>query len=139
MHHEYLPVILPVLICFSAGECSRYSYNLVNILGLVRTRIGRLVGHFRWNLFLVLYPVGALGDGMAGCFTIPVFKATDPMPYSILMPNKFNIAFNMAYFLTVLPVGYILQFPINFAHLLKKRREFYAESLYREAVDTKKL
>ena len=111
----------------------------MNILGLVRTRIGRLVGHFRWNLFLVLYPVGALGDGMAGCFTIPVFKATDPMPYSISMPNKFNIAFNMAYFLTVLPVGYILQFPINFAHLLKKRREFYAESLYREAVDTKKL
>ena len=48
------------------------------------------------------------------------------MPYSMSMPNKYNFAFNMAYFLTVLPVGYIIQFPINFGHLLKKRREFYA-------------
>ena len=128
-----------MLVCFSAGECSRYSYNMINILGLVHTRLGRLIGHLRWNLFLILYPVGALGDGLAGCFTIPVLKATDPMPYSISMPNKYNFAFNMAYFLTVLPLGYILQFPVNFAHLLRKRREFYAESLYKDVQDAKKL
>ena len=53
------------------------------------------------------------------------------------MPNKFNFAFNMAYFMTVLPIGYILQFPINFAHLMRKRREWYAQALYNEIKNTK--
>ena len=35
MHHPYIPVTLPILLCLSAGECSRYSYNMINILGLV--------------------------------------------------------------------------------------------------------
>ena len=139
MHHPYLPVTLPVLICFSAGECSRYSYNMINIMGLVKTRLGRLVGHFRWNLFLVLYPIGALGDGLAGCFTIPVLKAQDHMSYSMSMPNNYNFAFNMAYFLTAMPIMYIAQFPINFGHLLKKRREFYAEAQLKDVLDAKKL
>jgi len=132
MHHPYIPVTLPVLFCFGLGEWSRYSYNLFQILGLVKTRLGRLVGHARWNLFLVLYPIGALGDGLAGVFTIPVLNETDPMPFSITMPNKYNFAWNMAYALTILPIGYLLQFPINFGHLLKKRREFYAAALIDE-------
>lgn len=107
MHHPYVPITLPVLFCFAAGECSRYSYNLCTIVGLAKTRIGRLVGHFRWNLFLVLYPIGALGDGLAGVFTIPVLKAQDQMAYSMSMPNKVNFAFNLSYFLTVLPFAYM--------------------------------
>ena len=63
---------------------------------------------------------------MAGVFTIPVLKAQDQMDYSMSMPNKYNFSFNMAHFLTVLPFAYMAQFPINFTHLLKKRREFYA-------------
>jgi hypothetical protein len=77
-------------------------------------------------LFLVLYPIGALGDGLAGILTIPVLKEMEPMPYSISMPNKMNFAFNLAYFLTALPFMYMVQFPVNFMHLVHKRREFYA-------------
>ena len=132
MHHPYLPVTLPVLYCFAAGEGTRYLYNLFTILGIQKTMLGRVVGHLRWNLFLILYPIGALGDGLAGCFTVPVLKAMDPMPYSMTMPNKYNFSWNMAYGLTVMPFIYMLQFPINFGHLLRKRREFYAEALYKE-------
>ena len=105
----------------------------------MKTRLGRIVGHARWNFFLILYPIGAFCDGLAGCFTIPVMKAMEPMPYSMSMPNKYNFSFNMAYFLTVLPIGYVLQFPVNFSHLLRKRREFYAQALINEVENTKKL
>ena len=104
---------------------------------MVNTRFGRVIAHLRWNLFLILYPVGAFGDGLAGVLTIGVLKATDPMPYSISMPNKGNFAFNMAYFFTALPFAYAAQFPINFGHLLRKRREFYAQALLNEVKNTK--
>ena len=137
MHYESVPLTLPVLICFALGEWSRYSYNLLQILNLVQTRIGRVVAHLRWNLFLVLYPIGAFGDGLAGVLTIGVLKAAEPMPYSVSMPNKGNFAFNMAYFFTVLPFMYMAQFPINFGHLLRKRREFYAQALLNEVKNNK--
>ena len=121
-----MPVTLPVLYCFALGEGARYLFNLFTVLDIVKTPLGRLVGHLRWNLFLVLYPVGALGDGLAGVFTINVLKESSPMPYSFSMPNKFNFSFNMATFLSIMPIIYVLQFPINFGHLLRKRREFYA-------------
>ena len=127
MHRPILPIVLPVLYCFALGESSRYCYNLFVSLGQNHTLIGRVVGHFRWNLFLVLYPIGALGDGLAGVFTISVLNETEPMPYSISMPNQWNFSFNFAYFLTLLPFLYMIQFPINFMHLVRKRREFYAE------------
>ena len=50
----------------------------------------------------------------------------DPMPYSIRMPNQLNFAFNFSYFLTVLPIAMILQFPSNYSYLLAKRRQYYA-------------
>ena len=96
-----------------------------------------MVGHLRWNLFLVLYPIGAFGDGLAGVLTIPVLKSQDPMPYSVSMPNKLNFGFNASYFFTALPFAYIAQFPINFGHLLRKRREFYAQALLNEVKNTK--
>mmetsp|Transcript_16756 Transcript_16756/g.21191 ORF Transcript_16756/g.21191 Transcript_16756/m.21191 type:complete len:140 (-) Transcript_16756:40-459(-) len=137
MHKDYVPLTLPVLFCFALGEWPRYMYNLLQILGVMQTKFGRVVGHLRWNLFLILYPVGAFGDGLAGVLTIPVLKATEPMPYSMSMPNKYNFSFNMAYFFTALPFAYMAQFPINFGHLLRKRREFYAKALLNEAKTTK--
>ena len=137
MHHPYIPITLPVLYCFALGEWSRYSYNLFQILGLVKTRLGRIVGHLRWNFFLVLYPVGAFGDGLAGVFTIPGLYETEPMPLSLSMPNKLNFSWNMAYALTALPFAYVAQFPVNFSHLLRKRREFYAQALIDEVKNNK--
>ena len=91
-----MPLTLPVLFCFSLGEWPRYAYNLLQTLGILQSRFGRFIAHLRWNLFLVLYPIGASLDGLAGVLTIPVLKATEPMPYSCQMPNKFNFAFNAA-------------------------------------------
>ena len=133
MHREYLPIVLPILICFSAGEFARYQFNLIHTLGWSKTRLGRISGHMRWNAFLVLYPIGAFLDGLAGVFTIPVMKETEPMPYSISLPNKLNFAFNFAYFLTALPLAYVMQFPVNFGHLLRKRKQFYAELEFEDA------
>ena len=138
MHRNYFPIILPILFCFALGEWSRYAYNLISMLGLLKTGAGRFLGHLRWNFFLVLYPVGAFGDGLCGVFTIPVIKETVPMLFSCSMPNKMNFAFNFSYFLTILPFLYMAQFPINYLHLIRKRRQFYAaEAFYQEVKATK--
>jgi len=123
---EFLPIIFPTLMCFALVEPWRYGYNLWTTVGLKDTYIGRMFGFFRWNLFMVIYPLGAIGDGLGAVFCIPTVQASNPPMYSVTMPNKWNFAFSYLYFLYFLPVIYVLGFPHNYMYLLNKRRQYYA-------------
>ena len=125
LHIAYYPVVLIVLYCFSLGEGVRYGYNFCTTVGIEETLFGRIMGHLRWNFFLVIYPVGAFGDGLAAVMTIPVVRDSNPMLFSVAMPNFLNISFNFLYFLYLLPFAYAMQFPVNYSYLVGKRAQFY--------------
>ena len=125
LHIAYYPVVLPVLLCFGIGEGVRYLYNFCTSVGIEKTAVGRIIGHLRWNVFLIIYPVGAFGDGLAAVMTIPVVRDSDPMMYSITMPNHLNFAFSFYYWLCAMPFMYAAQFPVNYGYLVGKRAAFY--------------
>ena len=121
------PVVIIALICFSIVDPSRYGVNLCKILNISDSKIGRVFAHLRWNTFLICYPLGAICDGLCAYYATEVVARSDPMMYSVTMPNSWNVAFNFHYFLRILPVGYVAIFPGIYSYLLAQRKAFYNE------------
>ena len=126
LHRADLPIFFVTLVCFTIVEIARYGTNFFASIGMKDSPIARVLQAVRWNSFIICYPLGASLEGVMHCYAIPTLKQMDPMPYSITMPNKLNFAFNFSYFLTMLPIAMILQFPSNYTYLLAKRRQYYA-------------
>merc|ERR1711907_582954 len=89
---------------------------------------GKLVNHARYNLFLVLFPVGNFGEGMMCYLTLKYLQtseATWSYPYYPL-PNKLNISFFYeTILLLTVPLFSLTVIPSLFMHLLKQRSKFY--------------
>ena len=121
IHKAYYPVVLIIMYCFAVGEGVRYGYNFCTCISVHNTAAGKVLGHLRWNCFLILYPIGAFLDGACGVMSMPVVRDSDPMMYSVSLPNTLNFSFNFYYALFLLCIGYVIQFPINYGYLVSKR------------------
>jgi very-long-chain (3R)-3-hydroxyacyl-CoA dehydratase len=79
-----------------------------------------LIGHLRYNTFLVLYPLGVTGELVCFCNVWTKIKDVKPenKPFSIFMPNNINIIFDYAFFIKwLIPIIYIVFFPQLFMHM----------------------
>ena len=94
---------------FSIVESSRYGFYFLKGRGLDQTKLGRIFGLLRYNTFTVCYPVGACCDCLVGFYSAKFLSGTND--YSIRMPNAFNFAFDMSYFLYALVPLYGATFP----------------------------
>ena len=101
------------LMMFSTVESFRYSFYFLKQVNMDEgTQIGRVFGWLRFNLFLVCYPLGAIGEIMVLLNAAQeVGKSGSPKKYSLEMPNPYNFAFDMEYFMYLLPVIYLFVFP----------------------------
>lgn len=97
------------LMMFCSVESFRYSFYFVKHLGYDNTQIGRILGWIRYNIFLFFYPIGAFSEG-----TI-IYRARDVIRekeiLSFYMPNKYNIAFDLSFFMAISPILYMFFFP----------------------------
>lgn len=87
------PVILYLFICWSVIECVRYPYY---VLSLVKHEIG-LLTWIRYTIWIPLYPLGALCEGIILLRNIPYFEETKR--FNVSMPNKWNFTFCMCTFI----------------------------------------
>jgi hypothetical protein len=118
------PYIFLALFAFAVGEPIRYFYYLVKSFELEYHPIGRVLGHIRYNLFIVVYPIGATCDGLASYYSTE--NNLKSGIYSYLMPNQLNVAFSYAWFTgTFVPVMYTIMLPINYYYLLQMRSKYY--------------
>ncbi|KAM3224463.1 hypothetical protein ACQJBY_057687 [Aegilops geniculata] len=69
----------------------------------------------RYNMFLILYPIGMLSEVGLIYVTLPYMKASNK--YCLQMPNKWNFSFNYHY-ASVLLMG----FPHLFHYMLVRRK-----------------
>ncbi|VAI61701.1 unnamed protein product [Triticum turgidum subsp. durum] len=69
----------------------------------------------RYNMFLVLYPIGMLSEVGLIYVTMPYMKASNK--YCLQMPNKWNFSFNYHY-ASVLLMG----FPHMYRYMLLRRK-----------------
>lgn len=127
------PWITIAFFAFTLGETVRYPFFFFKSIGLSeRHPWSKLSAHLKYNLFIVMYPLGAFCDMMtAVCAADNLCKTK---AYSIHLPNEFNFTFDMAFICRKLTIPiYILVFPLNYLHVIKNRSKYYnSERVERE-------
>ena len=112
---------------FSVAEPIRYPYYLLKMVDSDETSLGKFFGHLRYNMFIIFYPLGAFCDLMAGYHSAETMASNGH--YSILMPNTLNFSVSYPWFISrLLPLLYILSFPVNYGYLLAQRKKYYSTS-----------
>lgn len=67
----------------------------------------------RYNLFIVFYPVGVVGELMTIYSALPFVRRTGM--YSTRLPNLYNVSFDYYYCLIIIMLSYIPRKEIDFA------------------------
>ncbi len=102
------PVIFYLFMIWSGIELVRYPYYLTT---LMKKNIG-LLTWFRYSLWIPLYPLGILCEGIIILRNIPYFDETGR--FTLTMPNDWNVTFDMVMFMKIyliiliLPGGYFM-------------------------------
>ncbi|XP_068151117.1 very-long-chain (3R)-3-hydroxyacyl-CoA dehydratase 3 [Drosophila tropicalis] len=110
------PVVFYVFIIWSLVELVRYPYYLSQLLG---RELG-LLTWLRYTIWIPLYPMGIVCEGIIVLRSIPYIEETKR--FTVEMPNKWNITFDMVLFLKVylllltLPGSYLVM-----SHMSKLR------------------
>ncbi|XP_054744235.1 very-long-chain (3R)-3-hydroxyacyl-CoA dehydratase [Anastrepha obliqua] len=89
------PVVFYVFGIWSCIEIVRYPYYITQIL---KYEIGILTW-LRYTLWIPLYPMGILCEGIIILRNLPYFEETKKM--SVEMPNKWNFIFDMTGFMKI--------------------------------------
>ena len=86
--------------------------------------------HLRYNLFLVLYPVGVSCELLSithSCLHVKNDFAPGAQPLTLTMPNRVNFVFKYEWSIWICLVVYASEFPKLFTHMLRQRARVYAE------------
>ncbi|XP_056439586.1 very-long-chain (3R)-3-hydroxyacyl-CoA dehydratase 1 [Gadus chalcogrammus] len=109
--------VILFLVVWTVTEITRYSYYTFNLLH----QVPYFIKWARYNLFIVLYPLGVVGELLTIYAALPIVRRT--AMYSLRLPNKYNVSFDYYYFLIIAMLSYIPLFPQLFFHMLRQRRK----------------
>lgn len=104
-----------ILIAWSITEVVRYSFYALTILNKVPV----LLQWMRYTFFIVLYPMGALGEILIILAALPEVAVKKHL--TLEMPNAFNFAFSYWWFLVLFAGFYPIGFPSLYLYMLKQR------------------
>ncbi|XBH80692.1 hypothetical protein VPH35_106385 [Triticum aestivum] len=110
-------LVTSLILAWSIAEVIRYPYyGMKETFGF---------SHFwllwlRYNMFLILYPIGMLSEVGLIYVTLPYMKASNK--YCLQMPNKWNFSFNYHYAYVLLMGIYFPGFPHLFHYMLVRRK-----------------
>lgn len=114
----YNSITIPLLLLpWSLTETIRYSYYLLNLMG----KVPYFLVWMRYTFFIVLYPMGVLGELLSMFVALPYIKGADL--YTISLPNFFNFSFNYVYFIMLVASSYIPIFPMLYLHMFAQRKK----------------
>ncbi|XP_053323214.1 very-long-chain (3R)-3-hydroxyacyl-CoA dehydratase 1 [Spea bombifrons] len=105
------------LVVWTVTEITRYSYYTFNLLN----HLPYFIKWARYNLFIVLYPIGVAGELLTIYAALPYVRKSGM--YSLRLPNKYNVSFDYYYFLIIIMCSYIPLFPQLYFHMLRQRRK----------------
>jgi len=81
------PVVFYLFMTYASVEIIRYPYYLLRIWDME----SGLITWLRYTIWIPLYPIGFICEGVVALRDIPFFEETET--FSILLPNKWNFAF----------------------------------------------
>uniref|UniRef100_A0A3B3IGX2 Very-long-chain (3R)-3-hydroxyacyl-CoA dehydratase n=1 Tax=Oryzias latipes TaxID=8090 RepID=A0A3B3IGX2_ORYLA len=119
--------VILFLVVWTVTEITRYSYYTFKLLN----HLPYFVKWARYNFFIVLYPLGVIGELLSIYAALPFVRRSGM--YSMRLPNKYNVSFDYYYCLIIINVTF---FPLNFSwifvllavfpqlyfHMLRQRR-----------------
>ncbi|XP_053569953.1 very-long-chain (3R)-3-hydroxyacyl-CoA dehydratase 1 [Bombina bombina] len=121
--------VIVFLVVWTVTEITRYSFYTFNLLNL----LPYFIKWARYNLFIVLYPVGVAGELFTIYAALPYVRRTGM--YSLRLPNKYNVSFDYYYFLIIVMLFYIPLFPQLYFHMLRQRRKVLHGEVFVEKDD----
>nr|Q9QY80.1 RecName: Full=Very-long-chain (3R)-3-hydroxyacyl-CoA dehydratase 1; AltName: Full=3-hydroxyacyl-CoA dehydratase 1; Short=HACD1; AltName: Full=Protein-tyrosine phosphatase-like member A [Mus musculus]AAF21975.1 putative tyrosine phosphatase [Mus musculus] len=105
------------LVSWTVTEITRYSFYTFSLLD----HLPHFIKWARYNLFIILYPVGVAGELLTIYAALPYVKKSGM--FSVRLPNKYNVSFDYYYFLLITMASYIPLFPQLYFHMLRQRRK----------------
>lgn len=105
------PVIFYLFLVWSIVEVVRYPYYLTQLLKVEVS----ILTWLRYTIWMPLYPLGFLCEGIIILRNIPYFEETQKFTYSF--PNSWNFAFHFPSFLKI----YLLIFCLPLIYMLMTR------------------
>ncbi|XP_015279254.1 PREDICTED: very-long-chain (3R)-3-hydroxyacyl-CoA dehydratase 1 isoform X2 [Gekko japonicus] len=109
--------VILFLVVWTVTEITRYSFYTFNMLN----HLPYFIKWARYNFFIILYPVGVVGELLTIYAALPYVKRSGM--FSVRLPNKYNISFDYYYFLLVVMASYVPLFPQLYFHMLRQRRK----------------
>lgn len=89
-----------------------------------------VIGHLRYNVFLLMYPVGVGGElfcmWAARCAILSI-EAESERPWTMLMPNQWNWHFRFEWSVYITYLMYTVGFPQLYFYMLHQRKRFYSK------------
>uniref|UniRef100_W5MYH9 Very-long-chain (3R)-3-hydroxyacyl-CoA dehydratase n=1 Tax=Lepisosteus oculatus TaxID=7918 RepID=W5MYH9_LEPOC len=89
------------LVVWTVTEITRYSFYTFNLLN----HLPYFIKWARYNFFIVLYPVGVVGELMTIYAALPYVQKSGM--FSMRLPNKYNVSFDYYIFLIIVMISYI--------------------------------
>ncbi|XP_048367232.1 very-long-chain (3R)-3-hydroxyacyl-CoA dehydratase 1 isoform X2 [Sphaerodactylus townsendi] len=109
--------VILFLVVWTVTEITRYSFYTFNMLN----HLPYFIKWARYNFFIILYPVGVVGELLTIYAALPYVKRSGM--FSVRLPNKYNVSFDYYYFLLIIMASYVPLFPQLYFHMLRQRRK----------------
>uniref|UniRef100_A0A8C7Y7K1 Very-long-chain (3R)-3-hydroxyacyl-CoA dehydratase n=1 Tax=Oryzias sinensis TaxID=183150 RepID=A0A8C7Y7K1_9TELE len=93
--------VILFLVVWTVTEITRYSYYTFKLLN----HLPYFVKWARYNFFIVLYPLGVIGELLSIYAALPFVRRSGM--YSMRLPNKYNVSFDYYYCLIIVMLSYI--------------------------------
>ena len=116
---QTLPLINGAILCWAITEVIRYSFYTFKNVSILK--------HLRYNLFLVLYPLGVSCELLCvlhSCYAVSNMAPEDKY-YTLVVPNAANFTFKYEWTIVIFVLVYLDGFPKLFMHMLRQRAKIY--------------
>jgi very-long-chain (3R)-3-hydroxyacyl-CoA dehydratase len=118
--------IFQCALSWSIIESIRFPfYILKQFPSLDKSFLSNILGHLRYNAFIIVYITGVAGELLAIKEAFFNVRENDVKPYTVNMPNKYNFSFEFEYLLMILPLVYTFVFPQLYMMMCRHRTRFY--------------
>ncbi|XP_074650054.1 very-long-chain (3R)-3-hydroxyacyl-CoA dehydratase-like [Tubulanus polymorphus] len=112
---------------WSLVEIFRYPFYMLSSIG----QEWGLVSWLRYTVWIPLYPMGFMCEGYIILQSLPYFEDTNK--FSLILPNRFNMAFNFPLFLKIYMVAMLPGFYLLMMHMYKLRKNKLTPNLRKKA------
>ena len=95
VQNQHIGVFMATL-CWSWTEVIRYTFYTLKVIDadFVQNSFARIIGFFRYNSFLICYPLGVSGELFCSYQAFLYISTLKEKPATISLPNSWNFSFD---------------------------------------------